>query len=164
MELLSEHQITEADAAQLRVLYATSFGGMNFSQGPEATVRAILRRQGNIIAHAASSVRAINLHPCNIELAVLGLVCVHPHHRGQSLGHQVIRALHDAVLLPFMLNCGRSLVPYYAQINYTVIASAASYLRNGALVVDDDPVMLFPNGHPVSTAMRRAPIHFGEDF
>ncbi|MCP4644695.1 MAG: GNAT family N-acetyltransferase [bacterium] len=164
MDLVRDEDLTEDDARQLSFLYDACFGGMRFSESPRSTLRCIWRNAGAILAHAAASVRQVDLHTELADVAVLGFVCVHPGHRGRHLGREVVNDLHGALDMPFLLNGGKSLVPYYAKLGYVAIASEASYLHGGVIEMDRDPVMLFPNGRPVSLEMRSDPIHFGPDF
>ena len=163
-EIIIDSQLNAEDRNQLNILLQTCFLGIDFDNGPHATIRSILRFGNTIVAHAAASVRQVDLRTSRVELAVLGLVCVDQRQRGSQLGYQVIQALHNSLRMPFLLNCGRGLVPYYERIGYKEISSSASYLRNGMVVIDQDPVLLYGNGTFVSTEMRNGPIHMGTDF
>jgi GNAT superfamily N-acetyltransferase len=164
MEIITDQQLTAADKSQLGRLLHACFGEMEFEIGPQATIRAILRAGNGIVAHAAVSIRQIDLHTSEEEIAVLGLVCVEPSERGKGFGYQVIQSLHGSLRMPFLLNCGRGLVPYYEKIGYKEISACASYFRDGKTVIDTDPVLLYENGISILTDMRNWPIYIGTDF
>ncbi|MEZ5277877.1 MAG: hypothetical protein R3F07_15965 [Opitutaceae bacterium] len=163
-EILRAPELSADDIPELDALFRICFGGMAFTAGPPADLRAIHRVGSRIAAYAAVSLRRIALQGCQRETAILGLVCVDPQFRGRKLGHEVIAALQAAIPLPFMLNCGAPLVSYYNAIGYRKISDRASYTRSGGVVIDNDPVMLNPNGQQAAAVMQSAPVYLGRDF
>lgn len=75
----------------------------------------------------------------------VGGVCTPPDAQRRGLGSALMRVAEQglaALELDFsVLNCGERVVPFYEQIGYTRISDKALYLRDGAAVVDDDPVL-----------------------
>ena len=160
--LLRNGDMQAEQLKQLRELFQACFGAESLCSRP-ATLRAI-HSSGRINAHAGVAVRRIPLSAALEKVALLGLLCVHPDARGNRLGHDLVRELHAAVQLPFILNCGASLVPYYTQMGYVLISAAASYDRDGIVEIDEDPVLYFPNGCGVEAPFRSTPVHIGQDF
>jgi GNAT superfamily N-acetyltransferase len=161
--LIRDEEITGRQADELDGLFQTCFPGMTFRSGPKAAARAVFV-DGTIVGHAAYDVRRVVLCGVPVEVALLGLVCVDPAHRGKSIGHTLIGELHRAAALPFVLNCGKDLVGYYARLGYVTIADAAIYDRTRGMKRDDDPVMGCANGRAVSMTFQQEPVCLGADF
>lgn len=75
----------------------------------------------------------------------VGGVCVDPAVQRRGLGTLLIRQVH-ADLTPqaldfAVLNCGHSLVEFYERVGYVKVAERALYIRDGKLVIDEDPAL-----------------------
>ena len=161
--LIRDNEITTQQTEELRKLLTFCFDEAVDSAILKTTLRAIYV-DTMIVGHAAVDVRRIIFHSVPAQIAFLGFVCVQPEYRGRGIGQMLITELHQAISLPFLLNCGSSVVPYYSRLGYVLIADAASYDRKGLIEIDHDPVMGFSNGLPVSMEFQNEPVHFGLDF
>ena len=55
-------------------------------------------------------------------------------------------------------------LPYYQNLGYRLFSGSASYDRGGKVQIDDDPVLLCPNGVSVRERQHEGPVHIGTDF
>lgn len=165
MKLITDGELTQKDQSDLDRLFRGAFGGMCFEDTPKADLRAIIRRDGMIIAHVGIQNRLIEMPSYgSLPMAFVGQVVVTEQERGRRLGLVLIQGLMKRNAKSFILNCGERLTGYYEKIGFYVASDAALYVRNSIEVIDEDPVMIHNNGCFVHDIHCETPIPLGRDF
>lgn len=141
----SHHGVLVDDlSSQVAALLERTFG---VTSQPFAGHRVVARYRGMVVGHAALVSRKVSLGTWTGELLLLGLVAVDPVARHQGIGSalvgQAVQWAKSAGSAGVILNCGTGMVGFYQAAGFRKVSDRASYLRQGVVQVDDDPVMLF---------------------
>lgn len=95
VEMIPEHQLTNADDAAIATLLArcfrTDFGGRSFFQTRHSW-RHVLRHDRQIIAHLAVQLRAVRLGGDLVTIAGIADVATDPGHRGKGHAATLLQA------------------------------------------------------------------------
>lgn len=104
-----------------------------------------LVEDGAVVAYCASRTITTSVAGQACRADHLGLVCVAEDRRRAGYGSRLVRAyLHErasAGAEGTLLNCGAVVQPFYEKLGFRKVADRASYVREGTLQVDDDPVL-----------------------
>ncbi|MGD9202612.1 MAG: GNAT family N-acetyltransferase [Chitinispirillia bacterium] len=140
-----------------------------FAKLTKADCRYLAYLNDELVAHCAAVSREITIHKTPYEAYLIGGLCTLKEKRRFGFGSQllahVIESLQNSGRYFLILNCGRQLIPFYANVGFTVIAEKASYTRAGKIENDEDPVLAFILNDMMNIEdLRTEKVYLGEDF
>ena len=141
-----EHLIDDVGLHEKDVLslLKAAMGGDDTPPWP-ANQRWLLWQSDRLIAHGSVQRRWFVVKRHYYEGWHVGGVCVHPESQGKGIGTLLMEQVH-ADLSPqefgfAVLNCGRHLIKFYERVGYSKVSERGMYIRDGALIIDDDPAL-----------------------
>lgn len=153
--------------ADLLRLFRTAFGGVE-TLWP-ANQRWLLWSSDKLLGHVSVQRRWFVVNKQYFEGWFVGGVCAGPTVQRSGIGTLILRQAHADLTLQELdfavLNCGHPLVGFYERVGYVKISDRALYIRDGKLVLDEDPALAisFKQGFDVTALMCEA-FPFGFDF
>jgi len=140
-----EHIVDDREAPEddLLHLFRDAFGGTD-SLWP-ANQRWLAWMDRRLVAHVAVQRRWFIVNGRYYEGWFLGAVCTAPEFQRRRIATELLRITHAGLrreeVAFAVLNCGESVVGFYARSGYKRIADRGTYLREGVAMIDDDPAM-----------------------
>jgi predicted N-acetyltransferase YhbS len=124
------------------------FGAFGRRKLPPVDFHCCLLEGDQLTGYAALSDRIIRFENEKLELLLLGFVTVRRDCRRRGNGSFLMNRIIERVKADghsgIILNTGENVLPFYGKLGFRKISERAEYLRNGALQMDHDPVMILP--------------------